>query len=60
MINTTHHVQQPFSEDLGKGITLEMVAIPGGTFLMGTEDEEDSFDDECPQHEVNVPPLLYR
>ena len=55
MINTTHHVQ---SEDLGKGITLEMVAIPGGTFLMGTEDEEDSFDDECPQHEVNVPPFF--
>ncbi|MFM7277426.1 MAG: TIR domain-containing protein, partial [Microcystis aeruginosa] len=31
---------QYFSEDLGNDITLEMVAIPGGTFLMGTEDEE--------------------
>ncbi|MFM6899784.1 MAG: serine/threonine-protein kinase pkn1, partial [Microcystis panniformis] len=30
---------QYFSEDLGNGITLEMLAIPGGTFTMGTEDE---------------------
>ncbi|MFM8297292.1 MAG: peptidase C14, partial [Microcystis aeruginosa] len=27
-------------ENLGNGITLALVAIPGGTFLMGTEDEE--------------------
>ncbi len=47
---------QYFREDLGNGITLEMVAIPGGTFLMGSpQDEKDSFDDERPQHEVNVP-----
>jgi formylglycine-generating enzyme required for sulfatase activity len=47
---------QYFSEDLGNGITLEMVAIPGGTFLMGSPaNEKDSFGDERPQHEVNVP-----
>ncbi|CCI32372.1 SUMF1/EgtB/PvdO family nonheme iron enzyme [Microcystis sp. T1-4] len=48
---------QYFSEDLGYGITtLEMVAIPGGTFLMGSPaNEKDSFGDERPQHEVNVP-----
>ncbi len=56
---------QYFSEDLGNGITLEMVAIPGGTFLMGTEDEEieklvkkfnwEGFGGERPQHEVTVP-----
>ncbi|GBE74881.1 hypothetical protein myaer87_21080 [Microcystis aeruginosa NIES-87] len=56
---------QYFREDLGKGITLEMVAIPGGTFLMGTEDEEierlvkkfnwEGFRRERPQHEVTVP-----
>ncbi len=55
---------QYFSEDLGDGITLEMVAIPGGTFLMGTEDEEierlvkkfnwDGFRSERPQHRVTV------
>jgi formylglycine-generating enzyme required for sulfatase activity len=47
---------QYFSEDLGNDITLEMVAIPGGTFTMGSpQDEKDSYDDERPQHEVNVP-----
>ncbi|WP_375328754.1 SUMF1/EgtB/PvdO family nonheme iron enzyme [Microcystis sp. BLCC-F210] len=50
---------QYFREDLGNGITLEMVAIPGGTFLMGSpQDEKDSFGDERPQHEVNVPPFF--
>ncbi|MFO0291334.1 MAG: SUMF1/EgtB/PvdO family nonheme iron enzyme [bacterium] len=53
-----------YSEDLGNGITLEMVAIPGGTFTMGTEDEEierlvkkfnwDGFRSERPQHRVTV------
>ena len=48
-----------YSEDLGNGITLEMLAIPGGTFLMGSpQDEKDSFGDERPQHEVNVPPFF--
>ncbi|MBD2312078.1 SUMF1/EgtB/PvdO family nonheme iron enzyme [Desertifilum sp. FACHB-1129] len=44
------------TEDLGNGITLTMVAIPGGRFLMGspeTEAERDS--DENPQHWVTVP-----
>jgi formylglycine-generating enzyme required for sulfatase activity len=50
---------QYFSEDLGNGITLEMIAIPGGTFTMGSpQDEKDSYDDERPQHEVNVPPFF--
>jgi len=58
---------QYFREDLGKGITLEMVAIPGGTFLMGTEDEEierlvkklrwEGFRRERPQHEVTIKPF---
>ncbi|TRU14968.1 MAG: hypothetical protein EWV60_01845 [Microcystis sp. Msp_OC_L_20101000_S702] len=34
---------------------LTMVAIPGGTFLMGSPpNEKDSFKDERPQHEVTV------
>ncbi|ODV35825.1 hypothetical protein BFG60_4575 [Microcystis aeruginosa NIES-98] len=59
---------QYFSEDLGNDITLEMVAIPGGTFTMGTEDEEierlvkkfnwEGFRKERPQHEVTVPPFF--
>jgi formylglycine-generating enzyme required for sulfatase activity/tRNA A-37 threonylcarbamoyl transferase component Bud32 len=45
-----------FTEDLGKGIKLEMIAIPGGTFLMGSpENEVERFSDESPQHEVTVP-----
>ncbi|ODG99405.1 peptidase C14 [Nostoc sp. KVJ20] len=53
-----------FTEDLGNGVSLEMVYIPDGTFLMGTEDEEierlvqkfswDAFRREKPQHEVTV------
>ncbi|AVQ70200.1 serine/threonine-protein kinase pkn1 [Microcystis sp. MC19] len=50
---------QYFREDLGNDITLEMVAIPSGTFTMGSPaNEKYSFDDERPQHEVNVPPFF--
>lgn len=57
---------QYFTEDLGNDVTLDMVAVPGGTFMMGTEDEEierlnkehqmpDLFSCEKPQHRVTVP-----
>ena len=59
---------QYFIEDLGNGINLDMVYIPGGSFLMGTEDEEierlvkkfswDGFRREKPQHEVTVQPFF--
>ena len=55
-INKESKQSQYFSQDLDNDITLEMVAIPEGTFLMGSpQDEKDSYDDERPQHEVNVP-----
>jgi len=42
--------------NLGQGVTLEMVPIPGGAFLMGSsEDEKGRYSDEGPQHEVTVP-----
>ena len=45
-------------EDLGNGIKLEMVYIPGGTFLMGSPDTEAKrFDDEGPQHKVTLKPF---
>ncbi|WP_035140242.1 bifunctional serine/threonine-protein kinase/formylglycine-generating enzyme family protein [Fischerella sp. PCC 9605] len=50
------HKAKYFVEDLGNGITLEMVQIPGGTFTMGSpagEAQRDS--DEGPQHQVTVP-----
>ncbi|MFN6541064.1 MAG: SUMF1/EgtB/PvdO family nonheme iron enzyme [Nostoc sp. EkiNYC01] len=45
-----------FVEDLGNGVTLEMVQIPGGTFKMGSpEGEVGRKKDESPQHQVTVP-----
>ncbi len=44
-----------FDEALGEGLTLCMMQIPGGSFMMGSlEDELDNYDDEQPQHEVSV------
>ncbi len=44
-----------FTEDLGNGVTLEMVAIPGGTFTMGSpENEAERFGNESPQHKVSI------
>ncbi len=46
---------QSFSEYLGGAVKLEMVEIPGGTFLMGSPDKEkERFNDEGPQHRVTV------
>jgi formylglycine-generating enzyme required for sulfatase activity len=50
------HTVYTFNEDLGNGINLEMVLIPGGQFHMGApETELESRDDERPQHPVTVP-----
>ncbi len=44
-----------FVEDLGDGVTLEMVNIPEGTFTMGSPAKEKERDrDEGPQHQVTV------
>jgi formylglycine-generating enzyme required for sulfatase activity len=57
-----------FREELGKGISLDMVYIPGGSYLMGTDDAEikrlnqkyqtDGFNCEKPQHQVILPPFF--
>jgi formylglycine-generating enzyme required for sulfatase activity len=45
-----------YREDLGNGIYVDMVYIPGGKFIMGSLwSEKDSSEDERPQHEVTVP-----
>jgi formylglycine-generating enzyme required for sulfatase activity len=45
-------------EDLGNGVTLEMVSIPGGTFMMGSpENEKERLDSESPQHRVTIQPF---
>jgi formylglycine-generating enzyme required for sulfatase activity len=64
IIKTEHNSAKYFSENLGNGITLDMVSIPGGSFMMGTANSEieklvkkynsDWFRRESPQHEVTV------
>ncbi|MFM7447267.1 MAG: formylglycine-generating enzyme family protein [Leptolyngbyaceae cyanobacterium] len=45
-----------FVETLGNDIGLDMILIPGGTFTMGSpEDEPERSDREAPQHSVTVP-----
>ncbi|CAN1211538.1 Sulfatase-modifying factor enzyme domain-containing protein [Tumidithrix helvetica PCC 7403] len=45
-----------YPEPLSESVTLDMMYIPSGEFLMGSaEDEEGSYDDERPQHKVTVP-----
>ncbi|MEI2580503.1 caspase, EACC1-associated type [Scytonema sp. PRP1] len=47
-----------FTENLGNDALLEMVAIPGGQFLMGSpENEPERFDNESPQHTVTIQPF---
>jgi formylglycine-generating enzyme required for sulfatase activity/uncharacterized caspase-like protein len=47
--------RQPIAETLGNNITLEMLPIPGGKFLMGSpETEADRSPSEGPQHEVTL------
>ena len=45
----------PFTEKLPNGVTLEMVSLPAGQFLMGSPDSDpDARDNEKPPHQVQV------
>ena len=44
-------------QNLGQGVNLDLVVIPGGTFQMGSPDGE-GYDSEKPQHSVTVKPFL--
>ncbi|MCC5622528.1 SUMF1/EgtB/PvdO family nonheme iron enzyme [Nostoc sp. CHAB 5715] len=58
-INRTRKRAEFFRESLGNGVLLEMVAIPGGEFLMGSpENEPERYDSESPQHTVTVQPFF--
>ncbi|MEM6751383.1 MAG: formylglycine-generating enzyme family protein [Cyanobacteria bacterium P01_C01_bin.38] len=64
-INTEQHRAIYYVEYLGEKVgepaelKLEMVAIPGGTFEMGSpEDEPKRRNDESPQHTVTVQPFF--
>ncbi len=57
-INSQRYQAQYFSEDLGNGVTMDMVSIPEGNFLIGSpESEEGRSSDESPQHRVTVAPF---
>lgn len=47
-----------FTEDLGNATIMEMVAIPGGEFLMGSTADQALEDAESPQHRVKVQPFF--
>ena len=52
---TAKEARKSFAETLGNGVTLALVRIPEGTFLMGSPpDEPERRNDEGPQHEVSV------
>ncbi len=48
---------QQFVEPLRGGVTLEMVAIPGGIFQMGSPGHT-GYEDERPQHPVSLAPFF--
>ncbi|TAE61347.1 MAG: serine/threonine protein kinase [Nostocales cyanobacterium] len=54
-----HHLgsNQLFREQLNKYVSLEMVSIPGGNFMMGSPESEGNAD-EHPQHQVNIQPFF--
>ncbi|MEA5568566.1 bifunctional serine/threonine-protein kinase/formylglycine-generating enzyme family protein [Anabaena sp. UHCC 0399] len=57
IVNRDRNVTQFFLEVISKDITLEMVEIPGGAFMMGSPNFEGDAD-ERPQHEVAIAPLF--
>jgi len=57
IIERKTHTARQFTENLGNSVFLEMVAIPGGTFLIGSP-EGHGYDDEHPQHEVRIAPFF--
>ncbi len=45
----------PFTEKISNVVTLEMVSLPAGQFIMGSADSDpDAWDAEKPQHQVKV------
>ncbi|AKG19915.1 bifunctional serine/threonine-protein kinase/formylglycine-generating enzyme family protein [Calothrix sp. 336/3] len=57
IVNRNRTVAQYYAEELGHDVIMDMVAVPGGSFMMGSkEDEGDA--DERPQHLVAIEPFF--
>jgi len=57
--NRQRHQAQFISENLGSGAILDLISIPGGSFMMGSPSTETGRDsDEGPQHNVNISPFF--
>jgi eukaryotic-like serine/threonine-protein kinase len=57
--NTRQEEAKFFTENLPGGITIDMIAIPGGSFMMGSPStEKERGDYEGPQHKVTVAPFF--
>ena len=56
----TKHIPKTLALDLGKGVTMKLVLIPAGTFLMGSpNDETGRAYNEGPQHNVTIGEPFY-
>ncbi|MBK9927255.1 MAG: formylglycine-generating enzyme family protein [Anaerolineales bacterium] len=53
VIARTRHNAEIFTEDIGKGVSLDMVVIPAGSFYMGSRQNEGG-PDEHPQHFITI------
>ena len=57
IITWTRHNAEQFTEDLGKGINLDLLVIPSGVFQMGSPPHHGN-PDEQPQHLVTIKSFL--
>jgi formylglycine-generating enzyme required for sulfatase activity len=57
VVNRDRSQAQYLVEELNKDLTLEMVSIPGGAYLMGSPNFEGDAD-ERPQHQVAIAPFF--
>ena len=56
IVKRENHQAEYVTEDLGNGVTLDMVYVPGGAFTMGSpKTEKGRFNREGTQHSVTVP-----
>jgi formylglycine-generating enzyme required for sulfatase activity len=57
IVTRSQHTVSVEAVDLGRGISLTLALVPGGSFLMGSQPGL-GYDDERPQHQVALEPFL--